>query len=155
MAPKTASPTAELDYTARPNCSLDRRGKLRLFAAAAIVTGLIALTFAAFGAWLVLPFAGVELALLAWALRFLDRHAGDYERVVLAGDTLRIETSEAGAPGLHEFHRYWAQVRVAPTGSDARVFVRSHGREVELGRFRNAEQKREFARQLRERVGAR
>ena len=155
MAPKTASPTAELDYTARPNCSLDRRGKFRLFAAAALVTGLIALIFAAFGAWLVLPFAGLELALLAWALRFLDRHAGDYERVVLAGDTLRIETCEAGTPGLHEFHRYWAQVRVAPAGSEARVFVRSHGREVELGRFRNAEQKREFARQLRERVGAR
>jgi uncharacterized membrane protein len=155
MAPKTASPTAELDYTARPNCSLDRRGKLCLFAAAAIVTGLIALIFAAFGAWLVLPFAGLELALLAWALHFLHRRAGDYERVVLAGDTLRVETCEAGLPARHEFHRYWAQVRVSPAGSDARVFIRSHGREVELGRFSSPEQKLAFARQLRERVGAR
>jgi uncharacterized membrane protein len=155
MVSTTVSPTAELDYTARPNCSLDRRGKLRLFAAAAAVSGLIALIFAAFGAWLVLPFAGLELALLAWALRFMDRHSGDYERVVLDGDKLRIETCEAGLPACHEFHRYWAQVRVRAEGSDARVFVRSHGREVELGRFRSPEQKLAFAQQLRERVGAR
>jgi uncharacterized membrane protein len=145
----------KLDYIARPNCSLDRRGKLCLFAAAAAICGLISLVFAVFGAWLVLPFAGLELALLAWALRLMDRHAGDYERVVLEGDRLRIETCEAGLPASYEFHRYWAQVRVRAEGSDARVFVRSHGREVELGRFRSPEQKLAFAQQLRERVGAR
>ena len=155
MVPTTASPAAELDYTARPNCSLDRRGKLWLFLAAAVVSGLIALIFAAFGAWLVLPFAGLELAVLAWALRFMDRHSGDYERVLLDGDKLRIETCEAGLPAYHEFHRYWTQVRVRAEGWDARVFVRSHGREVELGRFRSLEQKLAFAQQLRERVGAR
>jgi uncharacterized membrane protein len=151
----SASPIAEFDYTARPNCSIDRRGMLCLFVAAAVVCGVISLVFAAFGAWLVLPFAGLELALLAWALRFMDRRSGDYERVVLAGDTLRIETCEAGLPACHEFQRYWAQVRVQSEGSGARVFVRSHGREVELGRFRNAEQKLALAQQLRERAGAR
>jgi uncharacterized membrane protein len=151
----SASPSVEFDYTARPNSSLDRRGRLYLFVAAAGVCGVIALAFAAFGAWMVLPFAGVELALLAWALRFLDRHAGDYERVVLAGDTLRIETCEGGMPARHEFHRCWAQVRVLSRGSDARVFVRSHGREVELGRFRTAAQKLALAQQIRERSGAR
>lgn len=151
----SASPIAEFDYTARPNCSLDRRGRLCLFVAAAVVCGVISLAFAAFGAWLVLPFAGLELALLAWALRFLDRHAGDYERVVLAGDTLRIETCEWGRSARHEFQRYWAQVRVQAEGPYARVFVRSHGREVEFGRFRNAEQKLAFAQELRSRAGAR
>lgn len=146
----SAAPSAEFDYTARPNCSLDRRGKLWLFLAAAVVCSAISLAFAAFGAWMVLPFAGIELAVLAWALRFLDRHAGDYERVVLSGDTLRIETCLAGMPAQHEFHRYWAQIRVLTEGSGARVFVRSHGREIELGRFQSSEQKRALAQALRE-----
>jgi uncharacterized membrane protein len=155
MAPTTALPPAEFDYTARPNCSLDRRGKLCLFIAASVVCGLIAVIFAAFGAWMVVPFAGMELALLAGSLRFLDRRSGDYERVVLAGDTLRIESCEAGLPACHEFHRYWAQVQVRPEGSAARVFVRSHGREVEFGRFLAPGQRLAFAQQLRERAGAR
>lgn len=155
MVPMNTAATPELDFTARPNCSLDRRGKLRLLAAAAAVCGVIALGFAAVGAWMVLPFAGLEVALLGWALYFLDRRAGDYERVVLKGDTLRIETCEAGMPACYEFNRHWAQVRVQAEGSGARVFLRSHGREVEFGRFRSAEEKLALARQIRERAAAR
>jgi len=42
--------------------------------AIAAVSLLIAVAFALAGAWLVLPFAGLELAGLAWALRHAARH---------------------------------------------------------------------------------
>jgi uncharacterized membrane protein len=52
------------------------------------------------------------------------------------------------ASGLcHKFNRYWAQVVVSRDGS--RLALRSHGREIEIGRNMSDGQRRELARELK------
>ena len=54
-----------------------------MFAALAAVVLLISAVFTALGAWLVLPFAGLEVLLLGGAFVAYARHAADYERIDL------------------------------------------------------------------------
>ena len=111
----------------------------------------IACAFAAAGAWLILPFAGIEMLVLLAAFRYVDRHAADYERIAIDGDKVQVEICEVGRARSHEFNRCWAQLVASRDGG--RLALRSHGREVEIGRHRNDDQRlalaRELGRQLR------
>ena len=107
------------------------------------------------GAWLVFPFAGAEMLALGVAFYVMHRHAGDYERLVIAGDDLAIEKRVYDDITRIVFHRYWARVilRDAP-GGEQRLWLRSHGKEVEFGRYMNNEARLILASQLRRRTGA-
>jgi uncharacterized membrane protein len=137
---------AEFERVARRNNSLSSTGRLLVFGFLFIVSVGIACAFAALGAWLVLPFAGIEMLGLYCAFRYIDRHAADYERIAIAGDRVKVELFEAGRAQSHEFNRCWARVAAAPGGG--RVALRSHGREVEIGRHRNNDERLELAREL-------
>jgi uncharacterized membrane protein len=137
---------AEFERVARRNNSLSSTGRLLVFGFLFIVSVGIACAFAALGAWLILPFAGIEMLGLYWAFRIIDRHAADYERIAIAGDRVRVELYEAGCAQTHEFNRCWARVAASPDGG--RVALRSHGREVEIGRHRNDDERLELAREL-------
>jgi uncharacterized membrane protein len=142
---------AEYERVARRNNSLSSSGRILVFAFLFIVSVGIACAFASFGAWLILPFAGLEMLGLYLAFRYVDRHAADFERIAIAGDRVKVESFEAGRATSHELNRLWAQVVASPGG--ARLALRSHGREVEIGRHMNDEQRltlaRELGRQLR------
>ena len=142
---------AGFERVARRNNSLSSTGRILVFAFLFIVSVGIAGAFATLGAWLILPFAGLEMLGLYWAFRYVDRHAADYERIEIAGDRVRVEQFEAGRAVSYEFNRCWAQVVAGPGG--ARLAFRSHGREVEIGRHVNDDERlalaRELGRQLR------
>ena len=142
---------AEYERVARRNNSLNSTGRIFVFAFLFVVSVGIAGTFALLGAWMILPFAGLEMLVLFLAFRYVDRHAADFERIAIAGDRVKVELFEAGRMRSHEFNRCWAQVVASPGGE--RLALRSHGREVEIGRHRNDEQRiglaRELGRQLR------
>jgi len=75
------------------NCSISPAALARAFAFLVAATLGIGIGFAAAGAWLVLPFAGVEAALLAAAFLTGGRHAADNERIELAAElTRRMQT---------------------------------------------------------------
>ena len=137
---------AEFERVARRNNSLSSIGRLLVFGFLFIVSVGIACAFAALGAWLVLPFAGIEMLGLYCAFHYIDRHAADYERIAIAGDRVKVELFEAGRAQSHEFNRCWARVAAAPGGG--RVVLRSHGREVEIGRHRNNDERLKLAREL-------
>lgn len=102
--------------------------------------------FLVWGAWLVLPFAGLEMTVLYLAFRYIDRHAGDYDRVVIAGSSVSIEVMEGGTVCRYELNRYWAQLVAG--GGEERVALRSHGKEVEIGRHLCVDQRKSVARDL-------
>ncbi len=138
---------AEFSLVARRNNSLTSSGRLLVFVFIFVVSVGIAAAFAAFGAWLILPFAGLEMLVLYLAFRYLDRHAADYERIAIDGDKVKVEFFEVGCVQSHEFNRYWAQVVVSRDGS--RLALRSHGRELEFGRYMNDEQRLSVALELK------
>ncbi len=118
---------------------------------------LIGAGFSVVGAWPVLPFAGLEAAVLIWAFREIRRSAGDYERITIAGDTLTVETVTRSVRRQERFSRHWAQVLVESPRSLAgpRVSVRSHGRQLELGRGLPAEERLNLAKKLIKSLGNR
>ena len=61
----------------RPNCSISPAGLLGVFAALAIVSLAIGIGFAIAGAWLILPFVGLEIVALGIAFVACVRRFGD------------------------------------------------------------------------------
>ena len=145
-----AENTGAYTLTAKRNNSLSTSGRYLVFGFIFIVSFGISTAFAAFGAWPVLPFAGLEMLVLFLAFYFIGRRSDDYERLTLNGDQLLLERKEHGKLGQFEFNRYWAQVVCDAEGS--RLALRSHGREVEFGLYLTEEERVKLARQLKVRI---
>jgi uncharacterized membrane protein len=129
--------TAQFAVTARRNNSLSSSGRLFVFALIVLASLGIAVIFGLiFGAWPILPFAGLEVLGLHVAFRYIDRHAGDYERLAISGDRLQVEVMDGGKVSRFDCNRYW------------RLALRSHGREFEIGRHLNEQQRLSVARRL-------
>jgi uncharacterized membrane protein len=144
--------TAEYSYTARRNNSLSASGRLLVFAFILAVSVGIATAFSLiFGAWPILPYAGLEMLVLYCAFRYIDRHSSDYEQVTIRGSTIAIEVHEGRRVQRLELNRYWA--RVVCDSAGYRLTLRSHGREIEVGRHLCDDQRLEMARNLRRQLG--
>jgi uncharacterized membrane protein len=147
---------ADYQFIARPNCSLSPKGRVLVVAIAAAFSLLVAIGFSLIGAWMVLPFAGLEVLAVAYAFYYINCHAEDYESITIEGDHLAVEKRDYKNTSQIVFHRYWARVmlRDTPQG-DQSLLLRSHGKEVEFGRyFLNNDQRLALAQQLKKRVGA-
>jgi len=150
-----ASSVVDYRIIARPNCSLSPKGRIGVVALIASFSLAVAIGFSLIGAWLVLPFAGLELVAVAYAFYYINCHAADYESITIEGDQLAVEKRDYKNTSQIVFHRYWARVllRQLPSG-DQSLLLRSHGKEVEFGRhFMNNDQRLALAQQLKRRVG--
>jgi uncharacterized membrane protein len=145
-----ASNLARYSFTARRNNSISPAGWRRVFAFISAVTLGIAGGFAAIGAWLVVPFAGIELALLYWAFRYLEGHSGDFERVTIEGDRVIVEVVERNSHQRYDFNRYWVQVLLQ--GGECKLVLRSRGIEIDVGRHLSLEDRVLTAKTLRQKL---
>ncbi|NWG39405.1 MAG: DUF2244 domain-containing protein [Hydrogenophilaceae bacterium] len=127
----------EFSFTSRPNCSLSERDRKLFFWAIAGLTLLIASVFAVLGYWLTLPFAGLEIGLLAWAFDSLSRRSGDYETLTIDDDEVVVERRQGDVLEHLELNRQWVSLVQTRehSGRRASVALRSHGKETELGVF--------------------
>src|SRR5688572_21544049 len=88
---------SQFAFTARRNNSLSTSGRLFVFCFVFFVSVGIGLAFTlVFGAWPIMPFAGVEMLVLYLAFRYIERHAMDYERLAIAGDRVEVEVLDGG-----------------------------------------------------------
>ena len=78
-------------FVIQPNCSLSWKGALTCFRGIALVAFTIAAMFALKGAWLILPFAGLEIVLLGIALYVTACKSAEREVVLISGNVIRIE----------------------------------------------------------------
>lgn len=155
MALTVRQTTAGQAWIARPNRALAPMHARRLALFAAAISLPIAFAFSAFGAWPVLPFAGIEVAALWLALHHLQRHAGDEERIEVDEAEVVVSRLVAGRCEQHRFSRYWARVRLEqpPDGAAQRLFLHSHGRELEIGGLLTEPQKLALAQALNKKLG--
>src|SRR6267378_2000688 len=93
MAPSAVSPP--FVHLSVPNRSLGPLGRRWTLAAIAATTFAVAAGAAAIGAWPVMPFAGLEIALLALAFRVVQMHDGDFERLEIGEHEVRVEARDA------------------------------------------------------------
>lgn len=99
---------------------------------------VIAVGFMLAGAWLVMPFMGLELIAVAGVFGWFRRHADDHERIVIEEDRLLITRQRGGRQTHYAFQRYWVRVRIEKSGHPwypSRLLIGSHGRFVEIAAF--------------------
>lgn len=114
----------------------------KVFAALAALVLAIGAGFAAAGAWLVLPFAGLEVLLLGAAFVLHARHAADYERIELQSGRLEVEVTEADRVARYQLQN--ARVSM----EEGRVVLRDAKEAIEIGRHIGAEARAELVAEL-------
>jgi uncharacterized membrane protein len=139
---------AGFSLTLKRNCSISPAGLAGVFVALAFVVMAIGAGFAAAGAWLVLPFAGLEVVLLGAAYVLYARGAADYERIVLEGGQLIVEVAHAGRTLRYQMEARHGRVFIEKD----RVLLRGSGNEVELGRHLDTQTRARFAAELQRRL---
>ena len=145
----------EFTLVTRRITSFHARDCALVFGLLALFSLVVATVFAALGAWLILPFAGIEAFVLYLAYAWIDRHAQDCERLTICGDAVALAVCDGGNTREYAFNRAWARLVVGGSARDARLVLRSHGREVEVGRYLDANGRLALARELKARLGGR
>ena len=133
------------------NCSISPARLACVFAALAVAVLGIGVGFAVAGAWLILPFAGLEVLMLGTAFVLYARHAADYERIELHDGRLQVEVADAERRARYELDA--RRVRVGMQGPN--LMLQGPGGELELGRHLDADSRIAFAAELKRRLGDR
>jgi uncharacterized membrane protein len=147
---------APLSIEIRPNCSLTVRGARLFFASACVMPfgmgGFLALK----GFWPILPFAGLEMLLLAWALKVSLERRFHSQTIIVTESNVSVESRQRLGTERLVFPRHWAQVKLRrPAASlhPSRLTIESHGRQCELGSFLTEEERRGLAVRLARLIG--
>ncbi len=77
----TEDSQAKTVWLMRRNCSFTPKQVGIFYLSMVFFSGLITTYFWWIGAWMVLPFAVIELSVLGIALMIYARHASDYEKI--------------------------------------------------------------------------
>ena len=136
----------EFCVVSRWNLSLPARTRWRIFGLLAAVSLTLASAFVAAGAWMVLPYSLVELGVLAFAFRYIERRAMDWERLTVAG---RLGLPQVLCPGALEV-LVFNEPHTVPPQFQGRTLVRHSPKitDVRLDREEMAAVGREVARRL-------
>lgn len=149
---KAMEKAADFTFVARRNNSLSSGGRFLVLGSLAVLVLAISLGFALNGAWLIFPFAGLDILMVYLAFRYVEQHASDYECITFHDDSIVIESQRRGKADRFEFNRHWVQVMFTePRGTErGRLLLRSHGKEVAFGIHLTGEQRAAVARKLKE-----
>lgn len=122
----------------------------------AVGTFSVAGFFTLQGFWPVMPFAGLEIALLIWAVRASMRKGQERETITITGDSVAVIRSTQHGEQSSVFPRHWVKVKLhAPLAAlhPSRLTLESHGRALEVGRFLTEDERRGLAVRLKQLVG--
>ena len=154
-AVSSASGQVLFDARLRPHRSLSPAGFRVLMAAlAAAFLGVGAVFFAA-GAWPVIGFCGLELALVYLFFQLNFRDLRRYETIRLTDTALEVRrVAPDGSAELVSFQPYWLKVTVENSpGRSSRLVLSSHGRALDVGAFLAPEEREDLARALADALG--
>lgn len=124
----------------RPNRSASWQSNRRIITTVATVNLIIASGFLAVGAWLILPFMGLEIFLLWYLLRRVFGRLQIQQIVSVNGDQLRVETGRFCA----EHRRCWPRTESSILVTEQQhpwtpleIHLCHHGETLRLGAFLN------------------
>lgn len=140
--------------TFKPNSALSVVSKQRIIILLTLIPCVIGIVFCFLGAWPILPFVGLEVAALAYAFFYINKHEADYESISIEGESLVVERCVGDNLSQQKINPYWAKVvqHELPNG-ELHLYLQSHGKEIEVGRYLTRKQRELLARQLKQRTG--
>jgi len=127
------------------------RGTVLFFASLLMISITIALAFAAQGFWLVLPFAGLEMAALGAALYLVSRHCHRCEVINVGASEIAIERGYGRPSERRALPRIWSRVelqRPRAAWQPTRLLIRAPGGVEEVGSFLNETERAQLAENL-------
>jgi len=127
-----------------PNLSGTYKTVLLIVILASFYTIGIAVVFAILGMWLVLPFAGLEVGALVWAVLYIRCKNSVQEVIWFNQYTVRVEKGRFHADKEWSCHRQWARIEVRAGESKwypERIFLHYGNKNIEIGRFLNVDDK--------------
>ena len=139
-----------------PNCSLTVRGAVLFFITLCAVSFGVGGLIAWQGYWPVLPFAGLEMLVVGWALRVSMRRRHQRETITVSDSDVRVESRDRGIYVQVVFPRHWSQVKLRRPQSrlhPSRLTIEAHGRQCEVGSFLTEEERRGLALRLSRLIG--
>jgi uncharacterized membrane protein len=113
------------------------RGAWIFFATVCVGTLTVSGIVASQGFWPVLPFAGLELGLLGWALRHSMQRRHHRQTVLVSDNDVVVAEGLTEVPKAR-FARHWARVNVRRAHSrlhPSRLLIESQGEACEIGSF--------------------
>lgn len=147
----TGGPDYLFDAVLAPHRSLGPWGFLVLMSCIVAVSFIIGTVYVIAGAWPILGFFGLDVALIYWAFRANYRSGRARERLRLTRDELCIErTDPQGRVRRWTFQPYWLKVEIDdPPEHTSQLVLRSHGRTLAVGAFLSPPERGEVAGALR------
>lgn len=138
------------DAILRPHRSLGPLGFVVLMSLVAAVGFGIGIAFMLLGAWPILGFCGLEVALLFLCFRLSYRSGEVFERVRLMADSLVVERFDMhGRAQRWTFQPHWLRVGMDdPPEHDSALTLTSHGRSLVIGSFLTPTERLELAHAL-------
>ena len=102
------------------------------------------------GAWPVLPFLGLEVAVLVVVFLMLQRRSTFYDLVEARGDQVDLRQKSQHGETSGTLNRYWTQIKLSggPHWYPSRLLVGSHGKFVEIGAALTEEDRIRTAKEL-------
>ena len=134
-----------VEFVCRRNCSIGPRSMLAVFAGLAGVSFGFGAIFAACGAWMILPFAGIEMLAVAVAFLICGRRTGDFERIRVLPHLVTVERVQGASTELHKFNPRWTRLRIVRGAQAVRVLLLQAGRELEIGEHLGLQRRMAFA----------
>ena len=127
-----------------PNRAMPWQHIMMIYLLISGVTISIAFGFFTQGLTLILPFAGLELLALGVVLYISAWRSNIKEVVNVTEEKIRIEIGRNGPEKTYELDKAWAKVVLERSWNNwypSRLLLRSHGRQFEIGKFLNEQER--------------
>ena len=130
-----------------PHRSLGPKGFMVLMGAVCLVSFGTGLFFYLLGAWPVIGFMGLDVALIYAAFRLNFRALRLYETVDLTQDALTVtRVAPSGQSQSWSFNPYWVRLSVVPRmGRSSELLLASHGQQLVFASFLTDPEREDFA----------
>ncbi len=139
-----------------PHRSLGARGFRTMMAVMVFIVAVYGGVFVAAGAWPVLGFLGLEVALLYVLFQLNYRAAREREHIRIdCRDTQVRKRAANGRETTHAFQTFWLRIEEdRPEGRNGTLTLRSHGKAVTVGTFLSPPERQDLAHALRRAVAS-
>jgi uncharacterized membrane protein len=133
-----------------PHRSLGPKGFMVLMSAVSLVSFGTGLMFYMIGAWPVMGFLGLDVALIYVAFKLNYRAARLYETVDVTPETLTVtRVQPSGKEQVWRFNPYWVRVKLEERlGRASELSLASHGSRLVIASFLTDPEREDFARAL-------
>lgn len=141
----------------RPNSSWSWRANVLFLSIFMGVSLSIAFGFLLAGAWVVMPYSLLEIAVITYCIHYCVRQCSRQEVITISDHEVRIESGIQTPSRQQTFQRMWAKFfvqRPRRPWETLTLSIRSHGKETEIGSFLSRRDKDDLVYELKRVVPA-